>query len=306
MKAKLRVRPRLPLHETLHMAHVMSETVAGLLCGRSGGRWTRHLLQGTQANGSAVDIAFMMRLEFQDGARKAVTQSYHGSGRPHIHVVVWVDGLQKLPLPEIAAASLETEDADLEGYVRGSQCDRDCDTPWQINAGASRRSNRGDLKLHHTSEDHRHGVRAFLLDIMDTLKCHQDFQVADEHSALMSYVSKHTAKFSDSMQGELLNDDADGNSIAPSPLNRYRTYEPEMALQLFGARFRQWRISTLGGGKRSFSVPLPDATEMPEEIRMYQECAWKGAKTTLLDFLRKTTNTGEVGAWLVGAWLVKK
>ena len=119
-----------------------------------------------------------------------------------------------------------------------------------------------------------------------------------DNGALMTYVAKYTAKFSDSLQEELQNDDLDGNSLAVGVLSRYKPMEPEMVLQMFGSRYRQWHISTKGGGKRSFLVPVPDAEALPEEVLQYEHCEWKGPKTSLLDFLRKTTGDGKVCHWL--------
>ena len=44
-----------------------------------------------------------------------------------------------------------------------------------------------------------------------------------------------------------------------------------MILQLFGGRFRQWRCSTINGGKRDFRPPLPDDEHLPIIVEKYQE-----------------------------------
>ena len=51
---------------------------------------------------------------------------------------------------------------------------------------------------------------------------------------------------------------AGADNIAASVLARYRPYEPEMVLQFFGARFRQWRVTRRSRGKTDFIVPWPD------------------------------------------------
>ena len=59
-----------------------------------------------------------------------------------------------------------------------------------------------------------------------------------------AYLVKYPVKFSDAASEEWLNDAHGGDAIAKSFLFRYKPYEPEMVLQLFGARFRQWRCNS--------------------------------------------------------------
>eukprot|EP00975_Prorocentrum_lima_P042308 8889889-Prorocentrum_lima.AAC.1 len=71
---------------------------------------------------------------------------------------------------------------------------------------------------------------------MDALKCHQDLQIATGDSALLrAYVAKYVSKFSDSYLDENLSDNSHGDVIAMNVLLRYRPFEPEMILQIFGA-----------------------------------------------------------------------
>lgn len=72
-----------------------------------------------------------------------------------------------------------------------------------------------------------------------------------------------------------------------------------MTLQMFGARFRQWLITTEGRGKRDFRVPWPEKHPMPTEVQQYMEADWACNRISLLDFLRKTTNQGTICKWLV-------
>lgn len=84
-----RKRVRLPVQETLHLTHVLTELARGFITGQNEGeqkkRWKRHLLQDPAGN---KRVALMSRIEFQDGTHKSPTQDYHGSGRPHLHFVV--------------------------------------------------------------------------------------------------------------------------------------------------------------------------------------------------------------------------
>lgn len=44
------------------------------------------------------------------------------------------------------------------------------------------------------------GLRPYVVDVMDALRCHQDFQFTDDDGALRAYVAKYVSKFSDSNQ----------------------------------------------------------------------------------------------------------
>ena len=91
----LRARLRLPLAETLHLTHVLFQTVKGLLIGSTGNKktdpWQRHICRALDEDGVPFTVHAFCRLEFQDGSKKAPTQGYHGygSGRPHMHVLVF-------------------------------------------------------------------------------------------------------------------------------------------------------------------------------------------------------------------------
>ena len=71
-----------------------------------------------------------------------------------------------------------------------------------------------------------------------------------------------------------------------------------MALQMFGARFRQWFVTTEARGKRDFVVPWPEKPTMPKEVELYMKAEWACNKISLLDFLRKSTGHGTICAWL--------
>ena len=47
-----------------------------------------------------------------------------------------------------------------------------------------------------------------------------------------------------------------------------------MALQMFGARFRQWFVTTEARGKRDFVVPWPEKPTMPKEVELYMKAEW--------------------------------
>ena len=311
MSKTFRARMRHALGETLLMTHVLTQTAQGALAGvnqrsqRGDRRWTRHLLScpAKDADTEASvddDIMLFDRIEFQDGTRKDSTQDYHGSGRPHMHLLAWADKPEELHLEEKVSATVPTDEPDLRGYVMLFQVDKNKTTPWRVQQEASHWCPRsGTYRLHHTPDDNAIGLRAYILDFMDVRKCHEDFQMAQNDAVLRAYVAKYVPKMSDSFTDDLLNDAAGAHNIAASVLARYRPYEPEMVLQLFGARFRQWHVTTRSRGTRDFVAPWPDKNPMPQEVRQYEACGWKGPRATLFDFLRKTAAEGKISAWLV-------
>ena len=308
MAKELRGRLHLAVAESLHVTHVLLQVVRGVLAGRTGHAsrdpWQRHLLQAVGSDGEVHPVHVFLRVEFQDGTRKAPTQDYHGSGRPHIHVLVFAstEAIQCMPLPETVSATMPVAMDALDilpGLVRGSQLDRTGRSGWPEHTGPSGwNPATGGLQLRHMPEDQSMGLRPYFVALMEALRCHQDFQFADNDGALRAYVAKYVSKFSDSNQDEWLNDAAEGDSIAATVLCRYKPLEPEMTLQMFGARFRQWFVTTEGRGKRDFIVPWPEKPEQPREVEQYVAARWAAGRISLLDFLRKTTCEGKICAWL--------
>ncbi|CAJ1393690.1 unnamed protein product, partial [Effrenium voratum] len=305
MSKLLRARLRLPVEETLHIVHVLLQTGKGLLLGDTGSRkdWKDHVFAVRDETGQGRKLHGFVRIEFQDGTRRVETQSYHGSGRPHLHLLVFGDDdlVRSLDVSSFASASMP-EDEDMAGYVRGSQLDQKQDSGRRVFVEETRYDEEARAwRLRHLPADHTLGLRGYLPDVMDALKCHQDLLIGEDRTGLLrQYVAKYLAKFSDSASQDWLNDEADAVSIAATVLNRYHPMEPEMVLQLFGAKLRQWHFTTVGGGKRDFLVPLPDAADLPEHhpVRLYENSAWARGKISLLDFLRKTNADGQICAWL--------
>ena len=184
----------------------MLQTVRGLLTGKQG-PWKKHILAGTREDGAPLEIQYFARLEFQDGTRKKATQGYHGSGRPHLHVLIWCDEEEKLPLATVLKATADGEDDDFKGYVHGAQKGASGESGRQVCAEQSKWDDETlTWKLRHTKEDAEAGIRTYFPDIMDALRCHQDTSICDSKGALRAYVAKYVSKFSDSASQEWLND----------------------------------------------------------------------------------------------------
>ncbi|CAE8650829.1 unnamed protein product [Polarella glacialis] len=311
MEKARRGRMLLPVHETLHQTHVLTQVGLNFEGGhnkpaeRAKKGHEQQLLKLRRPDGGQVNLTSFQRVEFQDGKRKAPTQDYHGSGRAHSHSLEFVGkenraaDLAALKLDLCVSASGSSGDVFVDGYVQASQKDRQGRTPFPLHEGESHfDTEAGRYVLRHTKQDVEDGIRGYYPATMALTKCHEDVQLCYDDENYTLYTTAYAPKFSDSMRRELLNDDADADSIAASVLMRYKPCEPEMILQLFGAMFRQWRVTTASGGKRSFTVPVPDNPDQPREVRLYQQCSWRSEDMSMLEFLRKSNNEGGICGWL--------
>ena len=99
--------------------------------GRGGKQgWTKHILAGKDEEGKPIKVIVFLRLEFQDGTHKEGVKRYEGSGRPHVHVLLFSDDMDKLKLEEFVSAALPAE-AVLRGKAACSQRDREADYPFE-------------------------------------------------------------------------------------------------------------------------------------------------------------------------------
>ena len=315
-----RGRQRHPLHETLHMTHVMTQAVIGLLCGSTvefHGAQRSNELQIIPAFGEdeqPVDVYPVMRVEFQDGTRKDPSQDYHGSGRPHVHAVVFGTNPKDWKLHEWARADVPgSREGMLRELVLGAQINKMNrfgvrETEWPVHEGESRFNEKtGTYELHHSHAHKQKGIRAYVSVLMEALSgCHQDLQYSADHNIMALYIAKYIPKFSDSFTEEFLKDDAglSGDATAAGILCRYHPMEPEMVLQLFAQQMPQWKISSDGGGAGDFFVPWPEQEDMPKYVvaalEAYKACEWRGEGMSLLEYLRKTDSkySGVIVQWV--------
>ncbi|CAJ1413326.1 unnamed protein product, partial [Effrenium voratum] len=111
--------------------HSIKRLYAALSLGDTAPRkdWQDHVFAVRDETGQGRRLHGFVRIEFQDGTRKLPTQEYHGSGRPHLHLLVFGDDdlIRTLDLSSAASATMPS-DTDLAGYVRGSQLDHKQDS----------------------------------------------------------------------------------------------------------------------------------------------------------------------------------
>ena len=117
-------------------------------------------------------------LEFQDGKRKRGShrpaQFYHGSGRVHVHVLVWLRDMAALDGPaqgDQGRATRRTGDAGFGARLTAVACER-------------RGFQSGGQHLHHP---HAANCRAYLVDVLQSLHCHVDVLASDGRALLLKY-----------------------------------------------------------------------------------------------------------------------
>ena len=135
--------------EALHQAHVLMQVGRNFVAGhnqekeRARHGFKHQLLKRQKPDETLVPISTFLRLEFQDGKRRAVSQSYHGSGRTHSHQLTFVGredraaDLEALQLDRCVSAPLQQSTETLRAYVVASQTDQKAQTPFAVEPGAS-------------------------------------------------------------------------------------------------------------------------------------------------------------------------
>ena len=239
------------------------------------------------------------RLEFQDGKRKRgqfkAPQFYHGRGAIHVHVLVWLTNIPDIALDRVVRADIPAEAGPLRDLVLGGQLDweksgwnhREEQTSWEAE------SNR--LLLHHPAEAFGKNCRAYLEDLLGSLRCHCDVLGTNGRDMILQYCSKYLPKFSSSFCNEVLgNEQATGFALSRRVLEQYHPLAPEMVLQMAGQQFPQCFV---GGHIRKISVPIPTIpagedtlvlSRPSEAIELYQTCSWRGDGMTFKEYLRKS------------------
>jgi hypothetical protein len=311
MVKALRTRTYLPAAETLHIAHVLAQSIIGLLAGanrkqqgRSDRCWKNQVFRARDDSGEQVVVNFFARLEYQDGKRKRVVlkqgargpMNYHGRGTVHVHALFWFRHMEKIGLESIVKATMPDEAQNPRLHALVSDCQRSYGgSGWPQRDGPSVFDERaGVLRLHHGPSDANDGsgkgVRAYIEEVLSALGCHMDVQGSDGRGMLLKYVSSYVAKFSDQFAQEWLNEHASAFSLARRILRDYHPLEPEMWLQLSAQQFPQ--VFADGTLKR-FVPSTPFDADQPKLVQLYMESAWRRDDMPLLEWLRKANSQGE-------------
>ena len=318
----LLARLEMPVAETLHLAHVLTQAVKGLLTGANEGMKPKREHIFSSCEGSGRVRHWVARLEFQDGKRKRHVhrdgQFYHGRGAVHVHILLWLSDMQAMDLAAKIRADVPGEnEPEMRDLVVGSQLD-------YTSSGWPRREEPTEvaeeeqrLRLHHPQEAFEQRCRAYLPDVLAALRCHVDVQASDGRAMVLKYcasalfaimLSKIAAsaqisnqctpacqgylpKFSSSFAKEMLNNEASDFSLARRVLADYHPLQPEMIMQLAMQQQPQFLCAAT---VRKFVVPVPWQKDPPQIVQKYMSSTWRRDNMTLLDFLRKSGNNGQI------------
>ena len=192
-----------PVAETLHLAHVLTQAVKGLLTGANDGFKARgdHVFSGPVCCGQVKH--WVARLEFQDGKRKRGAgkdpKFYHGSGQPHVHILLWLDDLLTVGIEEKVKAVVPGDEApELRDLVVESQLDwRDSGWPCREGPTSVVPTPAGGqlLCLHHPREAKGKKRRAYVQEILEALHCHTDVLASDGRGMVLKYCASALAAF---------------------------------------------------------------------------------------------------------------
>ena len=146
------------------------------------------------------------------------------------------------------------------------------------------------VKLHHSREAKRLGIRGYCPEILDVLKCHQDAQLERGSGLLIKYAATYLPKFSDGPGKELMDDHSSGYGAARRVLFTYHPGEPEMWMLLAN---QICPMFFMGGTMVPIIAPHPGMPNPPTYVDRYEAAQWRG-NMCLLEYLRKTNNKGNI------------
>ena len=188
----LLARLEMPVAETLHLAHVLTQAVKGLLTGANEGLQNKREHVFSSGEGPGKVRHWVARLEFQDGKRKRHVhrngQFYHGRGTVHVHILLWLSDMHAMELPSKIRADIPGEDeAEMRDLVLGSQLDY-TSSGWPVREEPTEvQEEEQRLKLHHPREAFERCCRAYLPDVLAALRCHVDVQASDGRAMILKY-----------------------------------------------------------------------------------------------------------------------
>ena len=115
-------------------------------------------------------------------------------------------GVRQEALFSFAGLPTGREGDPLRGYVLDGQTGR-TGSGWPQHLGENEYDSAQDkVRLHHNALDRRLGVRGYLPEVLDVLKCHQDLQLDRGSGLMLKYTATYLPKFSDGPGKELMDD----------------------------------------------------------------------------------------------------
>ncbi|CAE7536493.1 pif1 [Symbiodinium sp. CCMP2592] len=286
----------MPVAETLHLAHVLTQAVKGLLTGANEGLQSKREHVFCSAEGPGKVRHWVARLEFQDGKRKRNVfrdgQSYHGRGAVHVHILLWLKDMHAMDLSTKIRADVPGQgEQEMRDLVVGSQLDY-TSSGWPVREEPTEVIEQEQrLRLHHPRDAFERRCRAYLPDVLAALRCHVDVLASDGRAMVLKYCASYLPKFSSSFAAELLNNEATDFTLARRVLADYHPLQPEMIMQLAAQQHPQF---VCPANVRKFVVPVPWQKDPPQIVQSYMSSTWRRDNMSLLDFLRKSGSDGQI------------
>ena len=274
-----RQRLQLAGPETLHLAHLLTELCREWGGGRKSGEatatWKSALFGACTEDGNRIKVNFVGRLELQDGKRREAAQDYHGRAAVHLHGLIFAESVARMRLQDKASA-----------WQTGRT-----GSGWPQHLGESTFDPAADrMLLRHSALEKRLGVRGYIPEVLDVLKCHQDLQVERGTGLMLKYAATYLPKFSDGPGKELLDDASSGYGAARRVLFTFHPGEPEMWLLLAS---QSHPMFFMAGTMMPIIAPHPEMEWKPAYVQLYEEAMWRG-EMTLLEYLRKVNSKGGI------------
>jgi len=138
----------LPCLETLHILHVLEQTVRGYLCGTNSQRWFNHVFNYNNLRNKVNVKNFFFRIEFQH------------RGTAHVHLLVWLDNIKYIQR-RLLRADIPLQDPNLAFLVTDLQPSNSDVLPLREEPSCTEDSAAGQRLLldHPGSSIHKHSGR---------------------------------------------------------------------------------------------------------------------------------------------------
>lgn len=263
---------RLAAVETVHIAHVLEQVVRGYLCGSNTNRWQQHVFNNCARPVQTNIRTYFYRFEFQQ------------RGIVHLHLLVWLDDIQEIRHELVQGSIPWTNCRDAFQVASKQSSDKGA---MVVNHEPSQFIQAEDdettLLLHHSEDDFRRNLRAYITTLLGSLHCRTDIQCTDGPGMLLKYVSSYESKWEEHATNESLYvSDITGFEAANSFLRCMKPLEPEMVLQLSNIK-----IAWSNSRTKRFVAPTPEKTKTNTTYQKYLKRPDEEAETTFLQWLRE-------------------
>lgn len=285
--------------EVLHLLHGLRQIV------------TKYLLQGSRSpfwvpsQKKTCVRAWLYRVEFQEGTRKSGPNAARpdvpqrdGTGVPHIHLLVWTDGMDHLShLASELSAELPTDNSRLAAAVRRQQCSHESRLPvqaasthWQLQAAGAQQM--WQLCIQHSQASKDSNVRPYFTALSLARVCHQDVQVVRNAADVMRYTAayvRYSTKASSAMNPTMLLKGTSGVQAAFAMLKHLMPSAAQMVAALHTQALCSFSCFT-----KEVHLPSIATARLHAAFQKYLLCPDRADSLCFVDWLRQYRDDLEV------------